>query len=147
MRRIIQIAAVILSIVGLVDAIYLTVHHYTAEEVPCSFTGGCEMVLTSSYAEVAGIPLAAFGAAAYFTAFVLALLAVYGKSLTWKLYGALTLLMAAFSGWLIYVQAVYIHAFCQYCLFSAGTSITLFLIFLVSLVSRRVPETPNGSLP
>src|SRR6476469_1988821 len=104
MRRIIQYLAVVLSLVGLADSIYLTIHHYTAEPVPCSITGGCEMVLTSPYAEVSGIPLAAFGAAAYFTAFALAFLTVYGNSITWKLFGALTVLMAGFSGYLIYVQ-------------------------------------------
>ena len=141
MRRIIQYAAVVVAIIGLSDAIYLTVHHYTAEPVPCTITGGCEMVLTSAYAEVAGLPLAAFGVAAYFVAFALAILAAYGNSVTWKMFGALLLLMAAFSGYLIYVQAEYIHAFCQFCLLSAGTSFTLFILFLASLAARPAPET------
>jgi len=140
MRRIIQYAAVVVAIIGLIDAIYLTIHYYTAEPVPCDITGGCEMVLTSPYAEVAGIPLAAFGAAAYFVAFALALLTVYGNPMTWKLFGALSLLMAAFSGYLIYVQAEYIHAFCQFCLLSAGTSFTLFILFLISIAARPAPE-------
>jgi len=140
MRRIIQYAAVVVAIIGLIDAIYLTIHYYTAEPVPCTITGGCEMVLTSPYAEVAGIPLGAFGAAAYFVAFALALLTVYGNPMTWKLFGALSLLMAAFSGYLIYVQAEYIHAFCQFCLLSAGTSFTLFILFLISIAARPAPE-------
>jgi len=140
MRRVIQYAAVVVAIIGLIDAIYLTIHYYTAEPVPCPITGGCEMVLTSPYAEVAGIPLAAFGAAAYFVAFALALLTVYGNPMTWKLFGALSLLMAAFSGYLIYVQAEYIHAFCQFCLLSAGTSFTLFILFLISIAARPAPE-------
>ncbi len=130
--------ASVVAIVGLVDAIYLTVHHYTAEPVPCSVTNGCEMVLTSSYSELFGVPLAAYGAFAYFLAFSLALLATFGNRVTWKLFGVQTLLMASFSGWLIYVQATLIGAFCQYCLVSAGTSVTLFVLFLVSLfISRR----------
>ncbi|HEY2865900.1 MAG TPA: vitamin K epoxide reductase family protein [Pyrinomonadaceae bacterium] len=141
MRRIIQYVAVVVSIIGLIDAIYLTIHYYTAEPVPCTITGGCEMVLTSAYAEVAGLPLAAFGATAYFIAFALALLTVYGNLMTWTMFGALTLLMAAFSGYLIYVQAEYIHAFCQFCMLSAGTSFTLFILFLVSLAARATPET------
>jgi len=140
MRRIIQYAAVVVAIIGSIDAIYLTIHYYTAEPVPCTITGGCEMVLTSPYAEVAGIPLGAFGAAAYFVAFALALLTVYGNPMTWKLFGALSLLMAAFSGYLIYVQAEYIHAFCQFCLLSAGTSFTLFILFLISIAARPAPE-------
>ncbi|MDQ3221115.1 MAG: hypothetical protein M3Q26_10310, partial [Acidobacteriota bacterium] len=50
-------AAVVVALAGLVDAMYLTVKHYTEEPVPCSIIEGCEMVLTSSYAEIAGVPL------------------------------------------------------------------------------------------
>lgn len=129
--------ASVVALVGLVDAIYLTVHHYTAEPVPCSVTHGCEMVLTSSYSELFGIPLAGYGAFAYFLAFALALFAAFGNNWTWKLYGIQTLIMAAFSGWLVYVQANLIGAFCQYCLVSAGTSITLFALFLISMYLGR----------
>ncbi len=129
--------AAIVALVGLVDSIYLTVHHYTAEPVPCSITNGCEQVLTSAYAEIAGIPLAAFGAAAYFIAFSLALLTAFGNRSLWRLFGLQTLLMAAFSGWLIYVQAMVIGAFCQFCLLSAGSTLTLFFIFVASILPDR----------
>ena len=128
--------ASVVALVGLGDAIYLTVHHYTAEPVPCSITNGCEMVLTSAYSEFWGIPLAAFGAAAYFAAFCLALLAAFGNRSMWRLYGVNTTIMALFSAWLIYLQASVIGAFCQYCLVSAGTSVTLFILFLISLLFR-----------
>lgn len=137
MERIVKIAAVLVALVGLGDAAYLTVHHYTDEPVPCSIVAGCETVLTSSYAEIAGIPLAAFGAGAYFAAFSLAVLAVYGNLTAWKLFGALTMIMAAFSCWLIYVQAILLNAFCQFCLLSALTTFTLLVLYLVSLAGRR----------
>ena len=126
------LAASLVALVGLVDAIYLTIHHYNAEPVPCGAAFDCEMVLTSAYAEIGGIPLAAFGAAAYFAAFSLALLAAFGDGRMWKLFGVLATVMAVFSGWLIFLQAVRIGAFCQYCLVSACTSITLCVLFLVS---------------
>lgn len=126
------LAAALVALVGLGDAIYLTIQHYTGEKVPCSITGGCEAVLTSAYAEIGGIPLAAFGAAAYFLAFSLAILAAFGNRLTWKLFGVQATLMAAFSLWLIYLQAFVILEYCQFCLLSAATSVTLFLIALFS---------------
>jgi uncharacterized membrane protein len=138
MRRVIQFIAAVIALIGLSDSVYLTVHHFTAEPVPCTLTGeGCETVLNSSYAEIVGVPLAACGAAAYFVAFSLAILAAYGNSFAWKLYGALAVVMAAFSVWLIYVQAAYIHAYCQFCLLSAATSLTLFVLFLVSLAFQE----------
>jgi len=105
------LAAALVALVGLIDAIYLTINHYKGEQVPCSITGGCEMVLSSAYAQIGGVPLAVFGAFAYFIAFSLAILAAYGNRLMWKLFGLQTLLMAGFSLWLIYLQAAVIGAF------------------------------------
>jgi len=136
----IRVIAVIVALIGIADAVYLTVHHYTAEAVPCSLTGGCEQVLTSEYAEIAGVPLAAFGAAAYFIAFSLALLSIYGNRMAWAIFGVQVVLMAIFTGWLIYVQAALIGAFCQFCLLSAATTFTLAILYFVSLRIRRSSE-------
>lgn len=127
------IAASIVALVGLTDAVYLTIHHFTAEAVPCGAEFDCGAVLSSSYAEIAGIPLAAFGAAAYFTAFSLALLTAFGNRGLWKIYGVQATSMAVVSGYLIYVQYFLIHAWCQYCLISAAISFTLFLIYIASI--------------
>ena len=127
------VVAALAALAGLTDAVYLIIHHYTAEAVPCGEGFDCGAVLGSSYAEIAGIPLAAFGAAAYFAAFSLALLAAFGDSRMWKLFGVQATLMAVVSAWLIYVQHFIIHAWCQYCLLSAATSFTLFLLYVVSI--------------
>ena len=137
------LAAAVVAIIGIADAVYLTVQHYAAAPVPCGAGFDCEMVLTSPYAEIAGIPLAAFGAVAYFVAFSLALLTAFGNRQMWKLLGGQVVLMACFSGWLIYVQAALIHAFCQYCLISAATTATLLLIFLASLFFTSKPQTSD----
>ncbi len=128
--------AAFVALIGLADAIYLTIKHYTGEQVPCSILEGCEMVLSSSYAEIAGVPLAIFGAVAYFTAFLLAILAAFGNRLTWNLFAIQVSLMAIFTGWLLYLQGYVIEAFCQFCLISAATTFTLFIIYLVSRFSR-----------
>ena len=130
------IAAAIVALLGIADSVYLTVQHYAAAPVPCGAGFDCEMVLTSPYAEIAGIPLAVYGAVAYFIAFSLALFTAFGDERMWKLFGVQVALMACFSGWLIYVQAALLHAFCQYCLISAATTLTLFLIFLISIFTK-----------
>jgi uncharacterized membrane protein len=135
-----SILAAVVALCGLADAIYLTIHHYSGEQVPCGLTGGCEMVLSSSYATIGGIPLSIFGAAAYFVAFSLALLAAFGNRLAWKIFGVQVTLMAIFSVWLIYLQAFVIsnsqvpvaERFCQFCLLSALITFTLFIIALIS---------------
>jgi len=128
--------AAAVALIGLIDSIYLTIKHYTGEKVPCSIVEGCEQVLTSSYAEVAGFPLAAFGAIAYFIAFSLAILAAFGNRLMWTLFTIQAVLMTIFTIWLFYLQAYVIGAFCQFCLLSAATTVTLFFIAFVSKLRR-----------
>ena len=94
-------------------------------------TGGCETVLSSLYSEIGGIPLALFGALAYFTVFSLATLAAFGDERMWKILSVVVALMAVFSLWLLYLQAFVIGAFCQFCLLSAGTTFTLLLLVII----------------
>lgn len=126
------IPAAIVALIGIADAVYLTIHHLQNEMVPCSIVSGCETVLTSRYAEFYGIPLAAFGLAAYVVAFLLIILAFFRFRRLWLAFGLQVFLMAVFSLWLIYLQAFVIKAFCQYCLLSAGVTFTLLIIALIS---------------
>lgn len=126
------ILAAVVALGGLVDAIYLTIHHYTNEPVPCGAAFDCGSVLTSPYAEIAGIPLAAFGAAAYFAAFSLAILTIFGRGAAWKFFGIQVTLMSLFTLWLLYLQAFVLKAYCQYCLISAAVTFTLLIIALIS---------------
>lgn len=131
------VAASVVALVGLADSAYLTIKHFTNEPVPCSLIEGCEMVLTSPYAEIGGVPLAVLGAAAYFVAFSLAMLAVFGNRLAWTAFSIQAVLMAAFSVWLLYLQGAVIGAFCQFCLISATTSLLLFSIAAISRYTTR----------
>lgn len=131
------VAGAIVALAGLADATYLTIHHITAEPVPCSIVAGCETVLTSQYAVIGGIPLAAFGAAAYFIAFALALLTAFGNRVTWTLFGIQVVLMAVFTVWLLYLQGFVIGAFCQFCLISAATTFTMLIIYVASKIFGR----------
>lgn len=126
------VVAIIASLVGLLDAAYLTVKHYAEESVPCSLITGCEQVLTSSHAEMFGIPLAVYGAAAYFIAFSLAVLVFFGNRKMWFLFGLLAAVMFTYTLYLLYVQGFIIEAFCQFCLLSAISSTTLFAIAVIS---------------
>jgi uncharacterized membrane protein len=131
------ILATVVALIGVIDAAYLTYKHYTHEPVPCSVTGGCEAVLTSSYAEIAGIPLAVFGLLAYLSAFSLSLLTSLGKTKLWNLFGLQVFTMVCFSSWLVYLQIYIIKEICQYCMLSAGVCFTLFTIFIISKILKK----------
>lgn len=134
------ILASVVALAGVADAAYLTIHHYTAEPVPCSIIEGCEQVLTSQWATIGGVPLALFGLLAYFAAFSLALLTTFGNRMMWRLFGVQVVMMAIVSGWLLYVQGVLIGAFCQFCLLSALITAILLIIFVVSLFRRSAKD-------
>jgi uncharacterized membrane protein len=124
-------AVAVVSLLGLADAIYLTIEHVTGHSVRCTIVAGCSEVLSSSYAVVAGMPLALVGAAAYFTVFSLATLAAFGYRLAGTLLNVLVAVMVLVSLWLIYLQAFVIRSFCQYCLFSAAVSFILGVLLMI----------------
>jgi uncharacterized membrane protein len=130
MKKLYAVAA-LLSLVGLADALYLTIEHVTGQSVRCTILAGCSAVLSSPYALVAGIPLAAIGAAAYFSVFSLATLAAFGYRSAGKILMVLVILMFLVSLWLIYLQAFVIREFCQYCLLSALITTALLIIALI----------------
>ena len=125
------VAAAVLSLVGLADALYLTVEHVTGQSVKCTIISGCSEVLSSSYAVVAGVPLAAIGAAAYFSVFSLAILAAFGYRFATRLLRPLVAAMFFVSLWLVYLQAFVIREFCQYCLLSAAITTSLLVVVLI----------------
>ena len=131
MRKIYAIAA-LLSLLGLADALYLTIEHVTGQSVQCTIISGCSEVLSSSYAVVAGIPLAGIGAAAYFTVFSLATLAAFRYQFAKPLLMLLVAAMFLVSLWLVYLQAFVIREFCQYCLLSAVITSALLVVVIIA---------------
>lgn len=128
----------LLALIGLADSLYLTIEHVTGKTVQCTIVAGCSEVLSSPYAAIGNVPLAAVGAAAYFSVFSLATLAAFGYRIAATLLTPLTIVMVLVSLWLIYLQAFVIRAFCQFCLLSAAIS---FSLFIVALVARRARTT------
>lgn len=125
-----------MSLLGLADAIYLTIEHITGQSVRCTIIAGCSEVLSSSYAVMFGVPLAAIGAAAYFSVFSLSTLAAFGYRGAGLLLTILVSGMFLMSVWLIYLQAFVIKAFCQFCLFSAAITVVLTILVFLNRRSR-----------
>jgi uncharacterized membrane protein len=130
----------LVSLIGLADSIYLTVEHLSGRSVRCTIVSGCSEVLSSPYASIRGIPLAAIGAVAYFTVFSLATLAAFGYRGVGKLLIFVVSAMFLTTLWLLYLQAFVIGHFCQFCLLSALVTITLTALILGALrCQNRAP--------
>ena len=123
--------AACVSLIGLADAIYLTVEHLSGRSVRCTLSG-CSEVLSSPYASVRGIPLAAIGALAYFTVFSLATLAAFGYRIAGKLLTFIVGAMFLTTLWLLYLQAFVIGHFCR--------SVRFFRLVMTTLTVSCLPQ-------
>ena len=132
------------SLVGLGDAIYLTVKHISGESLRCTIVTGCSEVLSSPYAQLGPVPLAAIGAAAYFTVFSFAVLAAFGYRFAIPILRIVLALMFLTTLWLLYLQAFVIRHFCQYCLLSAAVTTVLTLLVFLPLVRRKQNPEVSG---
>lgn len=132
-----SLVSAILSLIGLGDAIYLTVQHLSGASVRCTLISGCSEVLSSSYSHIGPIPLAAIGAVAYFVVFSLAVLSASGYQTTERLLMVVVSLMFLTTLWLVYLQAFVIHHFCQYCLLSAAVTTALLGVVIFARFNRR----------
>jgi uncharacterized membrane protein len=136
--RIIVVLFLVFAFLGFLDATYLTAKHFLDSPVTCTLLEGCEVVTTSQYSEIFGIPVALLGLIYYLLIFVL--VNRYRETGVEKfLIGAsrFTIFGLLASVWFIFVQAVLLKAFCIYCLLSAITSITLFVIGIITLKRLR----------
>ncbi len=125
---------------GLLDTAYLLFIRWTGGAA-CP-TEGCNLVLSSPYATILGLPLALFGLLGYLAILVLATAPWWvnpeqNKTLrqqledrTWPLLFGLATAMVVFSGYLMSVMAFEIKAFCPFCVASALFSLSLFIITL-----------------
>lgn len=124
------------SFLGFLDASYLTAKHYTGGELNCSVFSGCEQVTTSVYSTIGPVPVSLLGAGFYLLVFLLSFMYLDSKK-DILLRGLIGLSVIGFLASLafVYLQVFIIKALCLYCLISATTSTTLFIlsIFVVKL--------------
>ncbi|HEY3725987.1 MAG TPA: vitamin K epoxide reductase family protein [Solirubrobacteraceae bacterium] len=119
------IAILVLSLIGIGIAGYLTYVHYEGLKVLCLSSGGCETVQASSYAKLGGIPVAVLGLLGYIG--ILGSLAIRGE--LGRIAGfAIALIGFGFSMYLTYRELFTIKAICQWCVSSAVLMTILFVL-------------------
>jgi uncharacterized membrane protein len=125
-------ATLVLALVGVAIAGYLTWIHYAGLQPFCVGGGGsCERVQSSQWSELAGVPVALLGLIGY--VLILASLALpedLGRSAA----ALLAPVGAGFSAWLTYVELAKIDAICQWCAASALVMLALAVVSVVRLL-------------
>jgi uncharacterized membrane protein len=129
-----------LSLIGIADATYLTIAHYTAKVVlACPDTGfiNCAKVTTSIYSEIHGVPVALLGLLFFIGMFILQLPVLWRSKLkiisnirlAYSVVGMLTVF------WLLYVEFHKLHSICLYC---TGVHILTFCLFVTTIIGTSV---------
>lgn len=133
-----------LATIGAVVTGYLTIVKFSQSATACP-TNGCDIVLSSPYATVFGLPLALYGFLAYVSMIVFAIAPLLvnpekDKTLRSKLENWTGLFlfigataMAIFSGYLMYLITFEIKAVCVYCV---GSALLSFSLFVLSILGR-----------
>jgi uncharacterized membrane protein len=138
-KRLTQIT-IVLTTLGLLVSIYMTIYKITLNNKMCIGSGGCETVNTSIYSSINGIPVAAVGIFGYVA--LLGILLLESKIAFLKSNGSMVFFSIALIGffftlWLIYVEVALLDAYCPFCITS---QITMTLIFILSVI--RVIRQP-----
>ncbi len=138
---------IFVAAIGFADATYLTVEHF-ANKIPPCMVGGCEVVLTSAYSTVAGIPVSLAGSLFYLALLVLCIAYLDRKN---DIYLRLALFIIALgflvSIYLFALQAFVIHAFCQYCLISGFISLVLFISAIIIWKKAQGADLSQTDVP
>ena len=127
---------IVLAIVGLGVAAYLTYVHYAGIKPACT---SCVKVQTSVWSKLAGVPVALLGLIGY--AGILASLLAPDREETRLATLALTLIGFGFSCYLTYRELFSIHAICEWC---ASSAVVLTLLFISSAI-RYAGGDPHGT--
>ncbi len=147
MKKNILIILFFLSIIGTIDAGYLTWEHYQTNNVlPCyvnpylpAFFSDCGKVLNSQYAVLFGIiPLSLLGLIHYGILTAVILLAVVTKKKFFRYWLTIEVTGGAFASlYFVYLMFIVINGFCQYCVLSALISFVLFILAYRFLETER----------
>lgn len=119
---------------GLIVSAYLTIKAHDPAGVVCKLGGACEIVLSSRYATMFGLPVATWGLIWYSVGFILFFLTYSLRRYPWPYFLIWSLVGLAVSVYLFALETFKIHAYCTWCLSSA---IAVVLIVIFTLWSRK----------
>lgn len=135
-----------LAAAGVAIASFLSWQHVAGQIPPCGPVRGCETVLTSQYAEIAGVPVAFLGALASLVTLAGALgwwLRADRRGLTIAYLAGLASIAAL--GYFTFLELFVIHAVCAWCVTYAVTVVTTWLVTLAAYRSTRHGASAVGS--
>lgn len=129
-----RMVVAVLCLAGTFLAFYLVAYNLGWIPPPPCGSGDCGTVQASRYAWVGPVPVSAIGLAGYLALLILSILGLQGsmvrsRKIALLLFGG-ALAGVLFSGYLTYIEAMVINAWCRYCVASA---ILMTVVFVATL--------------
>lgn len=139
------VATLVLSIVGLGIATYLTITHFDKVALVCSDNGAinCAKVTTSPQSEIVGIPVAMLGLA-FFIPMIALCLPVAWRSTDRRIHLARLLLAVTGVGMIIYLIIAELFIIKAICLWCSGVHLITFILFVIIVTASPVVLAPAG---
>jgi len=136
-----RMLAAIISLAGVFVALYLMLYKLGYIGTLSCGVGSCEVVQTSRWATLLGVPVAAWGVGYYFAVLAIALAGLRpsledSRRLS-QLLVAVTATGVLFSIWLTYLELFVIDAICMWCVVSAVLATLLFIVCVLDLLELR----------
>jgi uncharacterized membrane protein len=131
-----RLVIIVLAVLGVFVAGYLTWSHYSGEPVYCGGSNSCELVNSSRFAYLGPIPVALIGLTGFLIILVLSLIP-QKEDRQWPMlliFGG-ALIGTLFQWYLFYIEVAVLRAICYWCV-ASQTIITL--IFLLSFPRRAL---------
>ena len=129
----------VLALAGLAISAYLLYVKLSHGEVVCGPVGNCNLVQSSPYASILGIPMAALGAVFYLSICAIWIGHLAGTGLVMVVTGRLLVVASVFgtlfSVYLTSLELFIIHAVCAWCLASAVLTTLIMLLMIGALKS------------
>jgi uncharacterized membrane protein len=142
-KRVLLRVMLVLAVIGLADATYLTIIHYAGIKSLCTTSrDSCQAVQTSEYSHVAGVPVALLGLIGY----ILIVASLVMREREWTRLATLALTLTGFgmSVFLTYQETFTIPGHPIYCEWCVGSAIILTILFPLSVVRYlTTPPTPT----
>ena len=138
------LATLLLSIVGLGIATYLTITHFDKVALVCSDSGtiNCAKVTTSPQSEILGIPVAMLGLFFFIPMIALCLPAAW-RSADRRIHLARLLLAITGVGMIIYLIIAELFIIKAICLWCSGVHLVTFILFVVIVTASPVVLDPD----
>jgi uncharacterized membrane protein len=137
------VAILILAAAGMATATYDFIARILGVPLFCPFAGkGCDIVQSSPYAVLFGVPLAFLGILAFGAYLILAGLALRVGAVARRILSAvlaLNVLEVGFMAYFFYVQVALIHAICSLCAFAAALNVAIGILVLCAVLSSPNP--------